>query len=349
MKEQPKGNICKNCESPLPPNAKFCSNCSQKNTDGRFTFRELMENFVDSIFSLDTRIFHTLGALAIPGKLTESFFKGQHVRYYHPVRLFILSGALLIATVTFTLPEEQVNIGDKFWEKREEHFQRKAFFQEMDSLRQAADTLEISKVDFDSLGTQALRLHAENMLDSVPLGAVISLGETITENPMVSVDDIFALSPDSLAKKYNITSFWDRLTLEQNIRVVRSPSSFFLHLLGNSLWMVLVMMPMLALLLKLLYIRRSFLYYEHLIFSFHVHTFFFIWFTLVAMLHHFFGDQILIIGSLLSMLYPVLALKRFYKQSWWKTIAKYLAINVLYIFIAAASFVLGTFASIYLF
>ncbi len=88
---------CRNCNTPLPTDARFCPNCSQRNHDGRLSFGEMVSETMATLFNLDNRIFSTLRAIMIPGKLTTEYFKGKHVRYYHPLRLFLFTGLALIS------------------------------------------------------------------------------------------------------------------------------------------------------------------------------------------------------------------------------------------------------------
>jgi len=87
---QEKTQFCPNCCVPLIDRAVFCHNCGQKNTDARLTVKELFSQFFDNVFNLDSKIFRTLGAVIIPGKLTIAFLNGQRRKYYHPIRLFLV-------------------------------------------------------------------------------------------------------------------------------------------------------------------------------------------------------------------------------------------------------------------
>lgn len=82
---------CRNCGHPLPEGANYCPQCSQKNHDGRLSFREMAVEMVSTIFNLDNKIFRSFLALLVPGKLTVDYFEGKHVRYYHPLRLFLFT------------------------------------------------------------------------------------------------------------------------------------------------------------------------------------------------------------------------------------------------------------------
>lgn len=112
-----------------------------------------------------------------------------------------------------------------------------------------------------------------------------------------------------------------------------------LHTVTKNMSVVMfVLMPFVAVLLLLFYFRRGRLYYEHLIFSVHIHTVLFILFS-IALATTFFADSdvassVLLWTFWLSWLYFFLALKRVYGQSWGKTVAKFLLLSVMYGFTA---------------
>lgn len=344
---------CRNCGAPLSEGDKFCAACGQKNTDGRFTFRELMANLADNLFSLDARIIQTVSALIRPGKLTESFFQGKHVRYYHPVRLFIFSAAVLIAISSVVISKDELSTVDDGWQQRREYVEQQKLHAKVDSMlldvkASTDDTLTLAAVDTFSARFKGPLPQFD--LDSLPLGPIVHIGtDTRGSGTMMSFDDIVTLPVDSLCNKYGVEGIYDRFMIAQSIRIIRSPSGFIFHLIGNMVWMMLIMMPMLALVLKVFYIRSRFLYYEHLIFSFHIHTFLFLVTSVFLLLQFGVGGNVFWISVPILLVYPLLAIKRFYKQSWWKTILKSFIVSLLYLLILALSFMILIFGSMFLF
>jgi hypothetical protein len=112
-------------------------------------------------------------------------------------------------------------------------------------------------------------------------------------------------------------------------RIARYIRPLRLYLGASVLFFLLL--PVYALLLKLLYLRRKRLYVEHFVFALHVHAFVFALFTVV-----------LLTGGLVSgllvvwmMVYLFLAMRRVYGQSWLKTGVKYLALGWSYFFLVS--------------
>lgn len=98
---------------------------------------------------------------------------------------------------------------------------------------------------------------------------------------------------------------------------------------------VFLLMPVFALLLKLLYVRRGWYYSEHLVFALHVHAFMFAVFSATALLFWLAQDTAVadILGSLLALsipIYFIVALKRVYAQGWVKTLIKTWLLSLVY-------------------
>ncbi len=351
--ETTSSQCCRNCEAALPDNAFFCPRCGQRNTDGRVTFGELISHFLANLLNFDGRIFQTIGALVVPGKLTKDFFAGKHIRYYHPVRLFILSGALFIAMLSLTASRANLDAMDKIWKSREDAYALKKVATEIDTLctdiKQEMNTPAVA-VALDSLKSRFTKNHLNAIKDSVKISDVISIGTTdslaVTK---VALDDLISLKGEELADKYGVTGLWDRQIFLQNIRIQKSLKGFLYYMIGNTLWMVLIMMPMLAVALKLLYIRHDYLYIEHLIFSFHTHTFIFLFYSLLLLAGLWAGYEFLNYAILLIGVYLLMAIKKFYGQNWGKTILKFLLASVFYFGVMIVAIIITTIASMFLF
>ena len=98
-------NTCGNCHSALG-NAEQCSNCGQKNTDGRITVREFFSVAINTVFNLESKFFQTIRDIVKPGKLATEWFTGRHKPYFHPIRLFIVTALLLIAVLSLFVTED---------------------------------------------------------------------------------------------------------------------------------------------------------------------------------------------------------------------------------------------------
>lgn len=125
----------------------------------------------------------------------------------------------------------------------------------------------------------------------------------------------------------------------------------FPFVLGNSLWIILLMMPFLAIILKLLYFRHDYYYMEHLIFSFHAHSFAFIFFALICFdMKTVYPNPLLVfVGFVLLFIYLYKSLRKVYQQGRLKTFVKLLIANAIYFILFFSFAALGIIASLFLF
>lgn len=103
-----------------------------------------------------------------------------------------------------------------------------------------------------------------------------------------------------------------------------------------------IFLPIFALSFWVVYIRRDYYYIEHLIFLFHVNTVGFLIFILDWLIGFSFPkvdpDGPLILAF---MVYSFLSMKRFYGQGWFKTIVKYVLVNIGFFTFGVAFFLLA--------
>jgi len=183
--------------------------------------------------------------------------------------------------------------------------------------------------------------------DSVELSNLVGDGVRYK----IANEDFLDLSPAEIADKYKIKGVFKRLHFKQRVRLDQSGKNLMPFALGNSLWVALLMMPFLALILRLLYFRHDYYYVEHLIFSFHVHSFAFILFTIICLFLKkiYFHPAIVFVGLFSLFIYVYLALRTVYQQGKWKTLFKLLFANVVYVFMFGAFALMGIIVSIFIF
>ena len=329
---------CPNCYYPLPRFGQYCSHCGQKYTDGRVTVMSLVRNFLEDSLNLDAKIWRTLGALFIPGKLTKTFFAGKQQRYVRPLRLFFVFAILTVAAVSFFEAEFAqgffVDIDDAF----DQDIHYSSFLEQLDTTSTALrEKLPVEQhAALDSLWLKMSGEYEDSIGIGVNFGSVDEWENLSNFN--IAKSDIATLDPDTLLEKYNVTDFWDRLILRQNLRLQSQGENFAAYILNQAIWMMMLIMPVLALFMKFLYIRRPYYYVEHLIFSFHGHAFLFLVLIVLMLLDNVSAisdhmEEIWAGGFLVMQFYFYKSLRNVYQQSRFKTIVKFLILNFLYIFV----------------
>ena len=140
-----------------------------------------------------------------------------------------------------------------------------------------------------------------------------------------------------LLKKMSIYDFKSKDSIKQITQAILKSISLTMF----------IMMPLTAILLLLIFFRKKY-YYEHLIFTIHIHTIFFIIFSLILTIQIYisesFGGKLWGWIFLLCIVYLIISLRNNYKQSWAKTIVKFILMSIPYGIIA---FILTLFAVVY--
>lgn len=355
--------FCLNCEQEISPEDKFCTSCGQKNTDGKITVSEMLHVFFDSIFTMDSRFFQTLKTLFRPGRLTNDFFKGKHRKYIHPVRLFLVSAILFFTVFNFSDPQitfKKMSIGGvagSIYKKSENH----VLLAKMDTIKTGIAehfTHPEVKLALDSLKEKWNENNSVGWENSIQLfGMHLSVSDKIpgkesTEGYVyLTPHDVIEKSVDEIIKEKNITNLRDKIALKQFYKLTRESASLDRYILGNLSMMILLMMPVLALILKLVYIRRKRLYIEHLVFSFHTHSFSFIIMGLAFLTGQLMDSTEVFVAISIPfvMVYLFMALRKVYGQGWIKTFIKFVFLNFAYFFVFILAFVATIAASFYLF
>ncbi len=333
-------DYCRNCSELLPEQAWYCPKCGQKCTDGRITIKELLDEFFEAIFNVDSRFFLTVRALFVPGSLTNKYFIGKRKSYIHPLRLFLVSGIIfftLTSLVTSKYAErELVEASDSIF--KEDAYKIK-LLNELDTLKEGviASSTHANVVSqaFDTLFSKV------NREDSITLGYIEHYGGWGFEQKNIELAklDLVDLDDDKLAEKYEVTSYIGKTTLRQSLRTITQLDEVVSSAISQLIWSFLIMMIILGFILKLLYIRRGIFYVEHLIFSFHFHAFAFLMTSLFLMLAFIapsiFEAHVEKLGGLviIGLIYMFIAMKRVYKQSWGKTFIKFSLLNFSYLFV----------------
>ena len=197
---------CPNCQHELAIGDAFCSNCGQKVQRKIPKLWELLSDFFDSVLNIDSKIIRTFRAIFIPGQLSIHFFKGIRKKYYHPFRLFFF-----VAVLFFTLlgttdikkgMRDGLHVGD--FEEKENKFQA---FRKIEEVR---DTL-IGKFSQKTLVAEVL----DSLKNEFAISNKDSTDFTIagTRKYKFAQNDIFLYDEEELIERYEVTNFWDKLSL----------------------------------------------------------------------------------------------------------------------------------------
>ncbi len=308
---------CANCFNPLPDEAQFCPHCGQKNTSGLEPVLKILSGFLSGVFNLNSRFFRTIPGLFIPGFLSREYFRGRHLTYYRPLRLLFTTMLVFYAVLGIKYLDQMESAiaratGDEAYVK-EKYIQNavdsalvKVGYASMDTLEQSAlDTL----ANVLTAGTRGRRMN-------------VNLSLHREQKILIPSEELFTLEPDTILNKYEITGFMDRLIARQIIQARKHTGRFVRSFIGNTIWMVLVLMPVMAAVMKLLYIRRNRFFVEHLVVLFHYHAAVFVCLTAFVLAYEIIPQVVRNSLPILLIAYFVAVVRGYYRQGWFRTLGK---------------------------
>lgn len=317
MKEElRKENNCLNCGTELI--GPYCHVCGQKNLELHVGFFALIGELIADYFHFDARVFANLNLLLFrPGFLINQFNSGKRVKYVHPFRLFIFV-TILFFVLYFSFHSSSSNLFDRQNYRISSADSIAKIVR--DSLREAmkGDTFAARNINSNIVGRPN-----QTFLDSSSGFSVKHLPRTYD----LYVDSVRRLSSDKRPK------WFMRAFVKQYYRAKEmGDNNFFKAILEQFEHdlprMLFFLVPVIALILKLLYVRRHIYYINHLVFALYTHAFVFILLIFSIPLSYFrdFTGWIVLI----SLVYILLSMRNVYKQGWGKTILKLFIFLLLY-------------------
>src|SRR5206468_12013703 len=128
---------------------------------------------------------------------------------------------------------------------------------------------------------------------------------------------------------------------------------FFVTLVSNLPAMMLCCIPLFAFVLKLLYIRKRFLYIDHLIYALHIHAFAYLAIMIVGFSSwelarvapsvQPFATAILVIAVILLLLFSI---RRVYRQGWFISLLKFVFGGFIYFLVLSLALAASFFATL---
>lgn len=317
---------CKNCGTELK--GMYCHNCGQYALDIRQPFWKYLLQYFENVYQFDTKIWSTLWLLfRRPGFLTKEFNAGKIASYVHPMRLFMCITLLFFIYFFFVLNDKVDNV-------LENNVQTTTI---IDELEASPDKTELS----DSfVKDTVVALTADiSVLEKYPeIFQILESGKT--DGRHAGDDTVKVRMPSVYLDDFEHKGVWHGTGLygesdmdESNIALFKDGVIGILS--GYAPLYALLLVPFMGFLLKLLYRRKHRRYMEHLAYSLHWGSFFYIitaFLILAGELWQYAGVPAWSF-LILTLLYTAVSLHQVYGNGWIKTIFKTLILLFIYFFI----------------
>lgn len=348
--------ICLNCNTELYN--RYCHNCGQENIEPKHSVWHLVTHFFYDITHFDGKFFGTLKYLIRkPGFLSSEYIKGRRNSYLNPIRMYVFTSAVffLIFFSMFTIKEDAIkppeiefnkNVIDRMKTQAYKGAVTKEDSLQIDSALQAlgnavkpkeetSDKIDSSRGKIDSSSRKKAKRKPENKS-----GVTISGWTPDDTMTVVKYDSIQKSLPLEKRDK------WLRRKIRRQMLVLEdrykdNSGKLMADLLNKFFhtfpYLLFLSLPLYALYLKLLYVRRKqFWYVDHGIFLIHLYIFTFLLLLGIFVLQKLKDSYelqwvtfIQVALSLYGIYYAFRSMRNFYKQGWFKTFVKFCLLNFL--------------------
>ncbi len=335
---------CLNCNSTIHITDTFCSSCGQATKQPRLSVWSLVKDFLSNLFNLESKLFQTIRDLFVPGKLTLSYIAGKRIRYYNPIRMFLIVLALFF-TVLFFLLNDTIDKSKDITNKVTNTINNSIIVEKLDSFAMANNLNEELSYDLRcNIITEALSPTDSIYFDE----SIIQIGNI---NSGFNTIEFFTSTPEELIEQYEIDDRLTQLTIIQGKRFIHSPSESIRHIIGNGTWVIISTILLLSLFFKLFY--RNYHFAEHIVFHIIGHTRMLLLSAILLLLNALFiGLASGVVAAILipaGLVYLYLGLKTVYLQKAFTTWIKWCLSLILYSIILLLMFFATSILSFYIF
>jgi hypothetical protein len=263
---------CANCDTPLTGH--FCSNCGQEAVLHHASTREFLHEFIGHYVALEGKLWGSLKRLMFqPGELTNEYIRGRRVRYVQPLRMYLTFSVLFFALLKFTAD------GDTHVEKQTTGQNIaaatiKAAGQPEDKGDEASKSAAR-----DALADVTREMAAEDAKSDIR-AAKAEQAHPRREDSNVDMNINEEYIDSKLEHLPLLRRQWhalNQLPPEEQVKVFKNGMNHYAP------YAIFCLMPVFALLLKVLYLGSGRRFGEHMLFALHTNAFAFLMFSVILL------------------------------------------------------------------
>jgi hypothetical protein len=328
---------CENCGALLT--GRWCSQCGQAAIDYRRSFRHVIVDVLDSFLNWDSKFFATIGWLiARPWHLTNQFLAGRRVPYVHPLRLYLLVSILFFFVVNYWAKSIHADPSKLSADDRADIA---AELNDPDippaakaGIRRALEAKGRTQPEAETSPSPQTAVTPQPSVIGSPAPSVTSPSPSGDFRPLVQFDK----PPSDKFEK------WLEQRAKEKMGEHGSKMALFITTLFSNLpYMMLCCIPLFALVLKVLYVRKRVFYIDHLVYALHIHSFAYLAIMLIVLITLGLNRSIpgAFAGWIIAALWITfaaqifLSIRRVYRQGWFFTVFKFFAGGFAYLIVLA--------------
>jgi Protein of unknown function (DUF3667) len=317
--------FCENCGAPMA--GPFCAKCGQHAVDYRRSFRYVVLDVLDSFLSWDSKFFATIGWLiARPWHLTNEFLAGRRVRYVHPLRVYLLASIVFFFVVNYWAKSIHLDARKLSAKDRAEvaaELDKEDIPPELKArIRSAIDEKGVTQPEAQSSPSPEATVAPQPSAIASPAQSSASPSPSGDYGPMMQFDK----PPSDPFEK------WLEQRAKEKMGEHGSKMALFISTLFSNLpYMMLCCIPLFALVLKVLYLRKRIFYIDHLVYALHIHSFAYLAIILIVLIT--IGLNRAIPGTFANWTIAALwiafatqiflSIRRVYRQGWFIAVFKF--------------------------
>lgn len=349
-----KEHDCLNCGSHVESH--YCSKCGQPNLELKESFWAFISHSIAHYFHFDNKFFQTLAPLLTkPGKVTLDYLAGKRARYINPVSMYIFVSIvyfLVVYSPKHVAKDKHEDYGITVEKQNSKHVtdsvskalqlagmsENNAIVKKtVKSLDKVIKTKEFKKLGFKDQEIELNRIKAENVTLKSD-----SLEEIIDDYSEIHIERNDSTYAAYLARQQKLPSdeqdsWYEKLIKKRAITLGEKSEVIHETLEHNRPKQYFLLMPLLALFIMWNFRKNHIYYLNHLIFTIHGMTAYFIVQIFTApLIKHVFQNAYIVTKIIeLAVLvwicwYMFSALKVFYQRKTGSIIFKMFWIFVLY-------------------
>jgi hypothetical protein len=360
---------CENCGAQLEGH--WCAKCGQPAIDYRRSFRHVIADLLNEFLNWDSKFFATIGLLLVrPWKLTNQFLAGHRVRYVHPLRLYLLASILFFFAATYAIksahfqplelsPTTRAEIRSELQSENvapevQDKIEQALGGEPVSPKKRAALEEQLKNENLPKVARDAIQQRLEHGDPSPNVRAKLNdalkdltpdVRTKVEESLKKAQDKAVIFEPDENEKPNDLGKWFEARAKEKMGEHGTKMGLFISTLVSNLPYMMLCCIPLFALVLKVLYLRRHIFYIDHLIYALHIHTFAYVGIVLIVLatigLNRIVPGPVA--GWIIALLWLTflveifLSIRRVYRQGRFISILKFLFGGFVYLIVLVAA------------